>query len=763
MTQSVSVSRIQGLNGSLAIKVPCRVASTANLTLSGLQAVDGVTVVADDRVLVKSQTTASQNGIYIASTSTWQRSLDFNGANDVMCGTLIAITAGTVNANTIWQLTTTGTITPGTTSTTFALAVFAAGGTFTAPGTGGVTRTTQSKLAEADLSVVDYGATVSPANSNAAFLLAQAANGYTLVPDGLWLVNKGLSSWKFYGTGTVREVDGDGSGAVAADNGAVTTRGKTWQLPRAPQSDTGMFKVYRNGTYGNYEQATAASITMNYIRDQTVRNTQVTGGIASTLASSNNPERGAVALFVAATPPDCFVLGYTTTYTATTLVYSGTVGLPTDPAGAVVAGGTTLAGGVSALVAAGHLKVGMFINTRHATSCSGQIQSWDSATNTITVDGWYQYGMAAPNNVTPTDNVGAVINPSTSVWTANFVANPYGFKRTISSTCPAVDTAVINVDTTGMQYVMDQGHRIYVTGAGLPDGAYVVTVYNAASLAINVATGLATTLNLTYNSFTASGCSGLEIDMRIPDTAGGISDTVGVDVFTMTGRADVHYSSRSPRVYAYRSDGTSGRADYAFYSTTDDTGFTAVSAVSKGMVLSDCIGGIQIKVPASAIDASSSVSTATLGNAIEVLTSVSVSEAGSNFHVSHGGDAFLRNTFTQFETVENAFTIAVAATTSTNTPTALGILPATGYGSLMWISGQATTVVTSVSTVASSTRTFNYLVACHYNTISIISSSNNSTAFIDVSVSAGSSMVTILCSATTSVNGINVRGKQFHG
>jgi phage-related tail fiber protein len=52
------------------------VATTANITLSGTQTIDGVAVVAGDRVLVKSQTAPAENGIYVVSNTSWSRSLD---------------------------------------------------------------------------------------------------------------------------------------------------------------------------------------------------------------------------------------------------------------------------------------------------------------------------------------------------------------------------------------------------------------------------------------------------------------------------------------------------------------------------------------------------------------------------------------------------------------------------------------------------------------------------------------------------------------
>lgn len=120
MTTTIS-SRRQGVNAGIAFKVPCRVATTANITLSGLQTIDGVTVVADDRVLVKDQTTASQNGIYRADTSTWQRDYDWDGSFDVKKGTLVYVTSGTTNKG-FWAVTTDDPITIGTSSVAIARA-----------------------------------------------------------------------------------------------------------------------------------------------------------------------------------------------------------------------------------------------------------------------------------------------------------------------------------------------------------------------------------------------------------------------------------------------------------------------------------------------------------------------------------------------------------------------------------------------------------------------------------------------------------------
>lgn len=114
-----STDRIQGLRGDLALKTPCRVATTAAITLEGLQTIDGVALASGDRVLVKNQATTTENGIYTASTGTWLRAYDFNGIDDVVNGTTTRITEGTVSAGLFYSVSATDPVTPGSTAIAF--------------------------------------------------------------------------------------------------------------------------------------------------------------------------------------------------------------------------------------------------------------------------------------------------------------------------------------------------------------------------------------------------------------------------------------------------------------------------------------------------------------------------------------------------------------------------------------------------------------------------------------------------------------------
>lgn len=90
----VTTDRIAGLNSSVAFKPACKVATIANITLSGEQTIDVVSVTDGDRVLVKDQTDSSENGIYVCSTGTWSRSQDFDGERDVVQYSLAYAGAG---------------------------------------------------------------------------------------------------------------------------------------------------------------------------------------------------------------------------------------------------------------------------------------------------------------------------------------------------------------------------------------------------------------------------------------------------------------------------------------------------------------------------------------------------------------------------------------------------------------------------------------------------------------------------------------------
>ena len=115
-------------------KQSVRVATTANITLSGLQTIDTVELSNGDRILVKAQTSASQNGVYVVGVGAWSRATDANDSSKVTTGMTVPVEQGVANGGTIWLLTSPNPITLGSTALNF-VQIGAAGATYTA-GTG---------------------------------------------------------------------------------------------------------------------------------------------------------------------------------------------------------------------------------------------------------------------------------------------------------------------------------------------------------------------------------------------------------------------------------------------------------------------------------------------------------------------------------------------------------------------------------------------------------------------------------------------------
>ncbi|QEO80241.1 phage tail protein [Pseudomonas brassicacearum] len=100
-------------------KQSVRAATTVNIALNGLQTIDGVSLLAGDRVLVKNQTSAKDNGIYVVGVGAWQRAPDADISSEVTSALILSVEQGTALADTRWQLVTDGSIVLGTTALTF--------------------------------------------------------------------------------------------------------------------------------------------------------------------------------------------------------------------------------------------------------------------------------------------------------------------------------------------------------------------------------------------------------------------------------------------------------------------------------------------------------------------------------------------------------------------------------------------------------------------------------------------------------------------
>src|SRR5262249_22227359 len=102
---AVTKTYVDTFSQGLAGKAASQVATTANLAaLSGLVVIDGYTLLANDRVLVKDQTTQSQNGIYVAASGAWARALDMDIWAEVI-NAYSYVSQGTINGGSSWFVT----------------------------------------------------------------------------------------------------------------------------------------------------------------------------------------------------------------------------------------------------------------------------------------------------------------------------------------------------------------------------------------------------------------------------------------------------------------------------------------------------------------------------------------------------------------------------------------------------------------------------------------------------------------------------------
>lgn len=110
------------LHEAKRIKEPVRAASTANVNLSSPGAtLDGVTLASGERILLKDQTTTSQNGIYVwtGAASVLNRAADADLASEFFYGFIVYVREGTANASSFWAYTQSAAVTLGVTSITF--------------------------------------------------------------------------------------------------------------------------------------------------------------------------------------------------------------------------------------------------------------------------------------------------------------------------------------------------------------------------------------------------------------------------------------------------------------------------------------------------------------------------------------------------------------------------------------------------------------------------------------------------------------------
>ncbi len=217
-TDAVNKNYVDANLAGLSWKDSVRIATTANITLSGLQTIDGLAVTAGMRVLVKDQTTASQNGIYVASATAWTRADDMDATTPIneLNSAAVFVEGGSTQQDTGWtQINAVTTL--GTDTITFTQFNGAAGITAGI----GLTKTGN----QLDISL---GAGIAQLPTDEVGIDVYATGGLMTTVDGTassTLTNAQLSLTKVGTAGTYKSVTTDAYGRITAGTNPTTLAG----------------------------------------------------------------------------------------------------------------------------------------------------------------------------------------------------------------------------------------------------------------------------------------------------------------------------------------------------------------------------------------------------------------------------------------------------------------------------------------------------------------------------------------------------------
>jgi hypothetical protein len=243
------------------------VASTANLTLSGEQTIDGITTSAS-RILVKDQTSQPTNGIYVTASGAWSRASDAN-TNTSISG-IIFVTGGTANGGITYGLTTPQPIILGTTNLVYTLT--GKGTTYTA--SGGITLSAANfQLSNMAANTVKGNSTTGSAapSDNACTALgfnvlassnSSGANAFVTIASNNAVTLRSASNFvSDIGAGTVSSVD---LGTNPNGNNATDLLALTWSTKTStPRLQVDKATVSPNTIYGNSTGGTAVPTFMS--------------------------------------------------------------------------------------------------------------------------------------------------------------------------------------------------------------------------------------------------------------------------------------------------------------------------------------------------------------------------------------------------------------------------------------------------------------------------------------------------------------------
>lgn len=330
-TDAANKNYVDAAAAGLTWKTAVKAASTGNLTLSGEQTVDGVALVTGDRILVKNQTTAADNGIYVVDSGSWTRATDADSPSE-LDGAAVFVQQGTTNADTGWVQTAT-IVTVGTTAQTWVQ--FTGSGTYSA-GIGlslsGNTFNVNLGAGIAQLPSDEVGIDLYDAANSALILTTDGSTRGSSTADALYLLL-------------------DPAGALAQTSAGLKINAASVTNAMLQNSS-----ITFNGDTGSFNTALGGTIIVSGDSAQGVSSTASAGTIDFTVADATTASKG-----VAQFSSDNFAVA-----SGVVTIKNGGVDLTTEVAGVLppANGGTGVNNGTNTLTLAGNLATsGAFAST----------------------------------------------------------------------------------------------------------------------------------------------------------------------------------------------------------------------------------------------------------------------------------------------------------------------------------------------------------------------------------------------------------------
>lgn len=276
-TKAYVDSLLQGFDWKQSVRAASVTSATLNSAYSNGQIIDGVTLATGDRILLKNQANAVENGIYtVNATGAPTRASDFDASADVTAGASVFVSEGTVNGNSSWSLTTDDAISLGTTELVFAQV--AGGGTYSA-GDGLTLSGSSFNVAAADTSLTVNADNLQVRLGDASLEVNSGLRVKQGTGGQVYIANSGGVLTPTTLSGDVASVSDSGvvslaSGVVKATNyvvreaptGAVNGTNTTYTLANAPVAGTE--QVYLNGILqepGSGNDYTISGSTITYL------------------------------------------------------------------------------------------------------------------------------------------------------------------------------------------------------------------------------------------------------------------------------------------------------------------------------------------------------------------------------------------------------------------------------------------------------------------------------------------------------------------